>query len=94
MSKNLTTAQVQSFGAMVKRAYQDDKSRRTIEALIFEGPAVADWWIRMESLGIGEDGSATFRKDRPTYAQMRVAVERQGFFDFGDEDGIDCFCTD
>lgn len=70
------------------------KSRKTIEALIFENPGNADWWIRMESLGIGKDGNATFRNDRPTYAEMLDHVRRQGHFDFGDEDGIDCFCTD
>lgn len=66
------------------------KSRKTIEALIFERPEVADWWIEMESL----EGDGTFRKDRPTYKKMLKAVQDQGFFEFGDEDGIDCFCTD
>lgn len=38
---------------------------------------------------------ARFRIDRPNYAAMLDAVQRQEVFDFGDRDElIDCFCGD
>ncbi|MGI9490469.1 MAG: phosphoadenosine phosphosulfate reductase family protein [Geminicoccaceae bacterium] len=71
------------------------KSRSTIEALIHEDPASADWWIGMESEALNSKPSgAKFRQDRDSYAQIRDQVERQAVFDFGDESSMDCFCTD
>jgi 3'-phosphoadenosine 5'-phosphosulfate sulfotransferase (PAPS reductase)/FAD synthetase len=63
------------------------KSVATIQGLIRANPEIADWWIEQERR-IG----ATFHKDRPSYAALKDAVERQHNFDFGDEDVTDCFC--
>jgi 3'-phosphoadenosine 5'-phosphosulfate sulfotransferase (PAPS reductase)/FAD synthetase len=64
------------------------KGAATIQGLIHANPVLADWWIEQEAR-IG----ATFRKDRPSYAAMLDAVQRQHTFDFGDRDElIDCFC--
>lgn len=53
------------------------------------GLTVEDHWRNVD------EGSSTFRKDRPTYAQMKEMVtEQRGLFDESDEDLIECFCTD
>ena len=76
------------------------KSEKTIKALIHENPDSAQWWQDQESWGernldIAINSTVVnFRKDRPSYAQLRDEVERQQVFDFGDESSIDCFCTD
>lgn len=57
--------------------------------LIRDKPQRAVWWIEQE-----KSINATFRKDRPTYAQMaKFAVEQQDMFDVQDET-IACFCGD
>lgn len=66
------------------------KGAATIQALMRTKPSLADWWIAQERK-IG----ATFRSDRPSYAAMLDAVQRQQVMDFGDRDElIDCFCGD
>ena len=76
------------------------KSKSTIKALIHENPDSAQWWQEQEEWAEKyrpegySDGITRFRKDRPSYAQLRDEVERQQVFDFGDESSIDCFCTD
>ncbi len=57
-------------------------------SIIREKPELADWWITAES----EIGS-TFRKDRPTYENMKIIATTQSRFDF-DDITIPCFCGD
>lgn len=71
------------------------KSTATIQGLIRRNPELADWWIAQEEKGrASKPGGAIFRSDRPSYRQMRDAVQNQRDFDFGDEEIIDCFCGD
>jgi 3'-phosphoadenosine 5'-phosphosulfate sulfotransferase (PAPS reductase)/FAD synthetase len=64
------------------------KGMATTQGLIRANPELADWWIAQEAR-VG----ATFHKDRPSYAALKDAVERQHEFDFGDDSQlIDCFC--
>lgn len=66
------------------------KGAETIQGMMRLNQSLADWWINQERK-IG----ATFRSDRPSYASMLDAVQRQHSFDFGDNDQlIDCFCGD
>lgn len=70
------------------------KSAATISGMMRDKPSLADWWIEQESRArasrpLGE----FFRADRPSYAAMRDASERQAAFDYGTRDElIDCFC--
>ena len=58
-------------------------------SIIRERPDLADWWIEQEKKVGG-----TFRKDQPSYEQMKVIATDQGqLFDFDDE-SIPCFCGD
>ena len=74
------------------------KGASTISGIIAMRPELARWWIDQEALARGKIGvarAAFFRSDRPSYAQMLDAVERQEAFDFGDADALgDCYCTD
>ena len=66
------------------------KGLATTMGLVRANPEIADWWIEQERR-VG----ATFHKDRPSYAAILDAVQRQQNFDFGDRDRIiDCFCGD
>lgn len=63
-------------------------------SLITEQPARADWWASMEALALAlasrPDG-ARFRKDRPSYAEMKkYALEQTDFF--GTDESIPCYC--
>lgn len=63
-------------------------------SLITEQPARADWWASMEALALAlasrPDG-ARFRKDRPSYAEMkRYALDQTDFF--GTDESIPCYC--
>lgn len=65
------------------------KSAAQIQGMMRDIPHVADWWIAQEH------GRATFRSDRPSYAEMFKAVQEQRAFDLGIQDEIiDCFCGD
>lgn len=66
------------------------KSAAQISAMMRDIPHIEDWWIDEET-----KRGATFRSDRPSYAQMAKAVKEQRTFDFGTRDElIDCFCGD
>jgi len=68
-------------------------------ALIRKEPQRADWWIKMESIidstGYEQGAGDKFRKERPSYKQLKViAISQQDMFnDVGDQD-IPCFCGD
>ena len=64
------------------------KGPHQIIGLIKNDPDSATWWASME----GKIG-ATFRSDRPTYAEMQKFMDRQGDM-FNTEGGISCFCGD
>lgn len=72
------------------------KSAATISAIIRANPESANWWIAQEATPRpSKGGGATFRSDRPSYAEMAKAVREQRTFDFGTRDEIiDCFCGD
>jgi hypothetical protein len=74
------------------------KPAHQILSLIREKPSRADWWIKAESSvqtsnkTFGEGGR--FRKDRPSYQQMKdYALSQTELFDMNEE-GIACFCGD
>jgi len=64
------------------------KPLTSVRAIMRDVPGAADWWIAQESK-IG----ATFRKDRPPYAEIASNVDASA--DLFAEDGrvTDCFCT-
>lgn len=61
------------------------KSRGKITRIMADRPDLADWWIEAEAeaeaRGAKADG-ATFRADRPRYAQLLDGVQRQGVLPF------------
>ena len=62
-------------------------------SIIKERPDLADWWIKAENMLSEEVGKgAYFRKDQPSYAQMKIIATTQNSFDFGDDHTIPCFC--
>ena len=69
-----------------------------IVSLIREKPERADWWIKMENHARSSsktygDG-ARFRKDRPSYAELKKFAEQQlDMFD-QQEEALPCFCGD
>jgi 3'-phosphoadenosine 5'-phosphosulfate sulfotransferase (PAPS reductase)/FAD synthetase len=74
------------------------KPAHQIMSLIREKPERADWWIAMEAhaqtsnLTFGD--GARFRKDRPSYAEMkRYALAQTEMFPMTEET-IPCFCGD
>lgn len=64
------------------------KGPQQILGLIKDNPARAVWWARQEQ-AIG----ATFRSDRPSYAQMHKFLSEQSDM-FDDAGSVDCFCGD
>jgi 3'-phosphoadenosine 5'-phosphosulfate sulfotransferase (PAPS reductase)/FAD synthetase len=65
------------------------KGAGQILSLIQAKPERAIWWANME-----QKIDATFRSDRPSYAQMaKFAEQQQDMFD-PQEEGIACFCGD
>jgi 3'-phosphoadenosine 5'-phosphosulfate sulfotransferase (PAPS reductase)/FAD synthetase len=72
------------------------KSAATISGIMRDDPARAAWWVEVEVEAASRASrplGAYFRADRPSYAAMLDAVQRQSGFDFGDRDEItDCFC--
>ena len=69
-----------------------------VVSLIREKPERANWWIAMEQHAQSSNKTygdgAKFRKDRPSYAELKkFAVNQQDMFD-KDEEGIPCFCGD
>lgn len=74
------------------------KGGNQIQSLIQEKPERAIWWAKMESLIKSEnvmshEGTARFRKDRPSYQQMYDNALNQNILNFED-DSIGCFCGD
>jgi 3'-phosphoadenosine 5'-phosphosulfate sulfotransferase (PAPS reductase)/FAD synthetase len=70
------------------------KGYRQTLSLIQEKPERAIWWAKMEGSITNahiKDGG-TFRKDRPTYAQMMNYNDVQGDMFADDDEGIACFC--
>jgi 3'-phosphoadenosine 5'-phosphosulfate sulfotransferase (PAPS reductase)/FAD synthetase len=65
------------------------KGPNQIMGLIKHQPERAVWWAQQEA-AIG----ATFRSDRPSYAQMAKFASDQGDMFDTDEEGIACFCGD
>lgn len=72
------------------------KSAAQIQGMMRDLPGIADWWIAAETAPRkNKPRGARFRDDRPSYAAMFDAVQRQENIDFGDRDElIDCFCGD
>ena len=74
------------------------KPAHQILSLIREKPSRADWWIEAEmsvqtsNKAFGDGGR--FRKDRPSYQQMKdYALSQQELFNMNEE-AIPCFCGD
>ena len=71
------------------------KGRDKLEMLMLEMPEYFEWWERAEQTALASAKSgASFRKDRPSYANMMANVKIQGQLFAGDEDTVPCFCTD
>jgi 3'-phosphoadenosine 5'-phosphosulfate sulfotransferase (PAPS reductase)/FAD synthetase len=64
------------------------KGPQQIMGLIKDKPERATWWAKQERQ-IG----ATFRSDRPSYAEMKQFINDQADM-FNVDGGIDCFCGD
>jgi 3'-phosphoadenosine 5'-phosphosulfate sulfotransferase (PAPS reductase)/FAD synthetase len=74
------------------------KGGNQVQSLINEKPERAIWWAEMEKLiksenVLSHEGTARFRKDRPSYQQMIDNSKAQVKLDFIDE-SIACFCGD
>ena len=74
------------------------KPTHQIISLIREKPERADWWIAMENHAQSSNKTygdgAKFRKDRPSYAELKkFALSHDDMFPT-DEEGIPCFCGD
>ena len=74
------------------------KPAHQVLSLIREKPSRADWWIKAEMSvqtshkAFGDGGH--FRKDRPSYQQMKdYALSQTEMFDMNEE-SIPCFCGD
>lgn len=67
------------------------KGMARVERVIREQPELTQWWIDQEAAV-----NARFRKDRPTYHQIRLHVSEQGvlFNESIDDHTIPCDCTD
>jgi 3'-phosphoadenosine 5'-phosphosulfate sulfotransferase (PAPS reductase)/FAD synthetase len=59
------------------------KSAGKISRIMRERPDLARWWIDAEAEAASSDRGSPFRIDRPNYASMLDAVQRQDEFDFG-----------
>lgn len=74
------------------------KPTHQIISLIREKPERADWWIAMENHAQSSNKTygdgAKFRKDRPSYAELKkFALSHDDMFDTNEE-AIACFCGD
>ena len=65
------------------------KGPNQILSLIRDDPKRAVWWMQQE-----EKIKATFRSDRPSYAEMHRFSQQQTDMFAGMDEGIDCFCGD
>jgi 3'-phosphoadenosine 5'-phosphosulfate sulfotransferase (PAPS reductase)/FAD synthetase len=74
------------------------KPLHQIVSLIKEKPERADWWIKVEAHAQSSNKTygdgARFRKDRPSYAELKkFALSQVDMFDKSEE-AIPCFCGD
>ena len=58
-------------------------------SILKQYPDKADWWIAQE-----KKINARFRKNTPSYEEMKIIATDQSGFDFFDEQSISCFCGD
>ena len=71
------------------------KPATQVASLIAQRPERAEFWIRMESLGLSSKPTgAQFRSDRPSYAAMLQTAGQQVDFIGHEEEGIPCYCGD
>lgn len=72
------------------------KSKARLQRVLRAEPHNAEWWIRMEALGLSSKPSgARFRNDRPQYSSLlEIAKTQSVMFDESEEDAISCACTD
>lgn len=74
------------------------KAAGKISRIMRDNPELAQWWIDAEAEAAASDRPGRFRDDRPGYAAMFDAVQRQDEFDFGIfDDATTCAshgCTD
>lgn len=77
------------------------KGMVTIKSTMRRHPECIPWWVRMEANAPGlatmrNPDMALFRADRPSYAALADQVARQGDFEDlgGEEESVDCGCTD
>ncbi|WP_288464738.1 phosphoadenosine phosphosulfate reductase family protein [uncultured Pseudomonas sp.] len=71
------------------------KGRQQTYSIIQSDLHSADWWARMETLVESGGRAVTFRKDRPSYAEMQAyARQQQVLFAHEVDDAIGCFCGD
>jgi 3'-phosphoadenosine 5'-phosphosulfate sulfotransferase (PAPS reductase)/FAD synthetase len=104
---NVTEKEVMAFWAkqpfdLQLRQYEGNcdlcflKSRGKIAAIMRDKPELAGWWIEKEREAkerFGEGGGSVFRADRPSYAHLFAQMKEQPSM-FGDEDQVQCACTD
>lgn len=65
------------------------KGSNQVLSIVRSDPNKAVWWAKQEAK-IG----GTFRKDRPSYAELKKFAVNQGDMFDADEEGIPCFCGD
>lgn len=74
------------------------KGAKIISRIMRDGKADPSWWIEREAEPReGKASGARFRTDRPSYAELLDAVQRQDEFDFGiwdDHQSCDYVCHD
>lgn len=74
------------------------KGANQLLSLIRAQPARAIWWMQQEDRVRKAEtatSAATFRNDRPTYAQMhRMAINHGELFPFDTDPIADCYCGD
>jgi 3'-phosphoadenosine 5'-phosphosulfate sulfotransferase (PAPS reductase)/FAD synthetase len=76
------------------------KSAVQIQSTMRRRPETAQWWIDQEAHAtargtLRQAEMETFRKDRPSYAALLDASQRQfDLIDFMNGDSVDCACTD
>jgi 3'-phosphoadenosine 5'-phosphosulfate sulfotransferase (PAPS reductase)/FAD synthetase len=69
------------------------KGRQQTYSIIQSDLRSADWWARMETLVESGGRPVTFRKDRPSYAQMQAYARQQHvLFTDAVDDAIECYC--
>lgn len=73
------------------------KGTKQLMSIIASEPARADWWIEQErlvKLRAGTGDGKVFRRDRPSYADMKAHAHEQVDMFGADEEMLGCFCGD